>query len=123
MCVCVCVVLLLLLFLLSFIVHSSHCGKFGSSYLGKATPAARAALPIPCGACSVLVLPNNGRAASAWDLKRANATRRQSPALSQDQTQLDPSFAKQKRVNAMVRTARPLRLQGQHDSFIDRGSE
>ena len=33
-------------------------GKFGSSYLGKATAAARAAPPIPNSACGILVRPN-----------------------------------------------------------------
>ena len=44
------------------------CGKFGSPYPGKATAAARAALPIPNSACGVFVYPNKGMAANAWDL-------------------------------------------------------
>ena len=44
------------------------CRKFGLPYLGKATAAARAALPIPNSACSIFVCPNKGMAASAWDL-------------------------------------------------------
>ena len=40
---------------------------FGSPNLGKATAAARAALPIPISMCSIFVCPNNGMAASAWD--------------------------------------------------------
>ena len=43
-------------------------GKFRSTYLGKATVAAKAALPILNGACGVFVCPNNGVAANAWDL-------------------------------------------------------
>ena len=34
------------------------CGKFGWPYLGKATTAARAALPIPNSACGIFVCPN-----------------------------------------------------------------
>ena len=43
-------------------------GKFVSSYLDKATAAARAALPIPNGACGVFVRSNKGTATDAWDL-------------------------------------------------------
>ena len=32
-----------------------HCWKFGSPYLGKATAAARAVLPIPTSVCSIFV--------------------------------------------------------------------
>ena len=43
-------------------------GKFGSPYSGKGTAAAaRAALPIPVGVCSIFVFSNNGMAASVWD--------------------------------------------------------
>lgn len=35
------------------------CGKFGSFYLGKATAAARAALPIPISVYSVFVCPDS----------------------------------------------------------------
>ena len=34
------------------------CGKFGSPYLGKATAAARAALPIPNSACGIFACPD-----------------------------------------------------------------
>ena len=40
------------------------CGKFGSPYLGKATAAARAALPIPNSACGIFVCPNKVTAAN-----------------------------------------------------------
>ena len=39
------------------------CGKFGWRYLGKATAAARAALPIPNSACGSFVCPYKGTAA------------------------------------------------------------
>jgi len=45
--------------------------KFGSLYMGKATAADRAALPIPTSVCSVFVCPNNGMAASVRDLTSA----------------------------------------------------
>ena len=35
------------------------CGKFGSFYMGKATAAARAALPIPVSVYSVFVCPDS----------------------------------------------------------------
>ena len=41
------------------------CVKFGSSYLGKATRATRAALPIPTSVYSIFPCPNNGVAAMA----------------------------------------------------------
>ena len=44
------------------------CRKFGSPTLGKGAAAARAALPIPISVCSSFVCPNNGMAASVWDL-------------------------------------------------------
>ena len=44
------------------------CEKFGSSYPGKATVAARPALPVPKSACSIFVCPYKGLAAHAWDL-------------------------------------------------------
>ena len=60
-------------FIFIFIDHSIYpLLKFGSSYLGKATAAARAALPIPNSACGIFVCPNKGMAANAWDLKRAH---------------------------------------------------
>ena len=43
------------------------CGKSGSPYPGKAT-VTRAALPILNSVCSIFQCPNNGMAASAWDL-------------------------------------------------------
>ena len=42
--------------------------KFGLPYLGKATVAARAALPVPNSACGIFVCLNKGTAANAWDL-------------------------------------------------------
>ena len=48
------------------------CGKFGSPYLGKATAAARAAVPISNNACSIFVFPKKRIAAKAWDLLRAH---------------------------------------------------
>ena len=46
-------------FFFLLILHLSWVGgvEFGSSYLGKATAAARAARPIPNSACSILVFP------------------------------------------------------------------
>ena len=48
-CVCLCVLSLCL---------EGNPGR--PKYLGKATAAARAALPIPVDVCSVIVCPNNG---------------------------------------------------------------
>ena len=45
----------------------SLVGKFGSSFLGKATAAARAALPVPVSVCSIFVCPNIFRMACVWD--------------------------------------------------------
>ena len=57
-----------ILFIYSFLaLHYCLAGKFGSPYLGKATAAAGAVLPIPNSACGILVCPNKGMAASAWD--------------------------------------------------------
>ena len=42
------------------------CGKFGSPYLGKATAAARAVVPIPTGVCSIFECPNSGVTTSVW---------------------------------------------------------
>ena len=39
----------------SFTSSLISCGKFGSPYLGKATAATRAALPIATGVCSISV--------------------------------------------------------------------
>ena len=44
-----------------FITSLIPCGKFGSPYLGKATAAARAVLPIPNCACGIFVRPSEGR--------------------------------------------------------------
>ena len=44
-------------------------GKFRSPYLGKATAAARAALPIPNSACSIFMRPSKGMVANALDLE------------------------------------------------------
>ena len=44
------------------------CRKFGLPYLGKATAAARAALPIPNSASGIFLCPKEGMAANAWDL-------------------------------------------------------
>ena len=46
------------------------CSKFGSLYLGKATAAARVALPIPTSVCSISVCPDNGMAGRVWDFYR-----------------------------------------------------
>ena len=51
-----------------FIISLIPCGKFESPFLGKATAAARAALPVPNSACGIFVSPNKGMASSAWDL-------------------------------------------------------
>ena len=53
---------LLLFFSTSFI----PCGKLGSPYLGKATAAARAALPVPNSARGIFVCPNKGMVAIFW---------------------------------------------------------
>ena len=42
-------------------------GKFWSPYLGKATAATRAALPIPISVCSLVLCPDNGMASSVGD--------------------------------------------------------
>ena len=55
-----------------FIISLIPCGKFESPFLGKATAAARAALPVPNSACGIFVSPNKGMASSAWDLSRAH---------------------------------------------------
>ena len=38
------------------------CGKFGLVYLGTATAATRATLPIPTSVCSIFMCPNSGMA-------------------------------------------------------------
>ena len=58
----------LAIFFFHFITSLIPCGKFESPYLGKATAAARAALPIPNRACGIFVCPNEGVAAIAWAL-------------------------------------------------------
>ena len=44
-----------------------HLSLAGYSSLGKSTAAARAALPIPNGACGIFVCPNKRMATNAWD--------------------------------------------------------
>ena len=57
-CVCVCVCVLVLLCPLREIRVAKP---------GYGTAAARAALPIPTGVCSIFVCANSGVAASVWD--------------------------------------------------------
>ena len=46
---------------------SALTNKLSRLPLGKATAAARAALPVPTCACGIFVCPNKGTAAHAWD--------------------------------------------------------
>ena len=59
--------LLLFFFLIIYNISLIRCGKFGSLPLGKATAAARAALPIPISVCSIFVCPSDGMNDSVWD--------------------------------------------------------
>ena len=54
-------------FIIIIIIIIIPRGKFGSAYLGKATTAERAALPIPSRVCGIFLCPDNGMAAGVWD--------------------------------------------------------
>ena len=58
--------------LTSFYHFINPLGKFRTPYLGKATAATRAALPIPNSTCSILLCPDKGMAVNARDLLHAH---------------------------------------------------
>ena len=57
----------LFIYLFHFSTSFILCGKFGSPDLGKATAAARAALPIPNSVCGVFMCANKSMVVNAWD--------------------------------------------------------